>query len=451
MTHSTINDIASEANGLFSALASDVNVNLNLPELTLPTDFSLPGEAGDPAYAQINPLDIEQLTTKQVDGTGVFDALMTAMNAQMTAQFEKGRITGGDYAKVYLGAIQSAMQFGLQFLLSKDAQYLQNLQLQAQVQLAQAQKVRAEADIQLARAQIQQMAFQSIETRFKAYSARNEYAASKMSLVSAYNQITLSEAQETLVLEQIDTARAQTKDTLSDGHPVTGILGQEKALREAQQQTALENLDAARAQTKDTLLDGSPISGIVAVDKAYKEAQQVQMENQGKLVLEQMESARANTRDTLSTGEPIMGLTAIEKAIKQAQRTLLQEQVEGARAQTWETHTDGSSISGILAVEKQLKTAQLKYINEQYETQRGQTRSTLSTGEPITGALGAQIKLYNQQITSYQRDAESKFAKLVLDTWTARKTIDEGVAVPANIDTPAINTMIQTYRNNLSL
>lgn len=450
-TTTTIPVVVDEANQLFEALAGDLNVKLDLPDLTLPTDFQLPSEANNPAYKALDPISVEQLTTKVVGGTGVFDALMASINVHMAGQYEKGRITGGDYAKAYQGAILGAMQFGVQFLLGKDQAYLSNLLTQAQVQLAQAQKVKAAAEIQIARAQVQQMAFTSIEMRFKAYSSRNEYANTKMALVTNYNNVLTSEAQALLTSEQVDSQRAQTKDTLADGTVVAGVIGVEKSIKEAEKETALEQTDSARAQTKDTLRDGKPIGGIAAVDKAFKLAQQDQMENQGKLTLEQVETQRAQTKDTLTTGGAIGGLMGVEKQTKVVALNLVTEQVETQRAQTWDTHSNGSAISGILAVEKSMKTNQALLVKEQYETQRGQTRATLSTGETVVGVIGAQTKLYNQQVISYQRDAESKYAKLMLDTWTARKTIDEGVAVPANIDSPAINTMMQTYRSNLSL
>ena len=43
-----------------------------------------------------------------VTGTGVFDDLMETVVKHLEAQFQLGRITGTDYATVYLGALQSA-------------------------------------------------------------------------------------------------------------------------------------------------------------------------------------------------------------------------------------------------------------------------------------------------------------------------------------------------------
>jgi hypothetical protein len=55
-----------------------------------------------------------------VTGTGVFDDLMEAVNIHLSAQFQLGRITGADYATVYLGAMQSALQNSSSFVLGKE-------------------------------------------------------------------------------------------------------------------------------------------------------------------------------------------------------------------------------------------------------------------------------------------------------------------------------------------
>ena len=50
-----------------------------------------------------------------VTGTGVFDDMMETVNAHMAAQFNLGRITGSDYATVYLTAIQATVQQAVAF------------------------------------------------------------------------------------------------------------------------------------------------------------------------------------------------------------------------------------------------------------------------------------------------------------------------------------------------
>ena len=45
-----------------------------------------------------------------VTGTGVLDDMMETVNSHLAAQFNLGRITGSDYATVYLTAMQATLQ-----------------------------------------------------------------------------------------------------------------------------------------------------------------------------------------------------------------------------------------------------------------------------------------------------------------------------------------------------
>jgi len=59
-------------------------------------------------------------TSGVVTGDGVFDDLMETVNAQLDNQFKLGRITGKEYATVYLGALQTVLQQSVQFALGKE-------------------------------------------------------------------------------------------------------------------------------------------------------------------------------------------------------------------------------------------------------------------------------------------------------------------------------------------
>ena len=54
-------------------------------------------------------------------GTGVFDTIMKAVNGNIKVEFDNGRITTNDYATVYLGALQTAIQQTMQFILTQPA------------------------------------------------------------------------------------------------------------------------------------------------------------------------------------------------------------------------------------------------------------------------------------------------------------------------------------------
>ena len=56
--------------------------------------------------------------TTATDGTGNFDKLMKVVTLHVEAQFNAGRITGTDYATVYLGALQSVLAQAVTFTLN---------------------------------------------------------------------------------------------------------------------------------------------------------------------------------------------------------------------------------------------------------------------------------------------------------------------------------------------
>lgn len=73
-------------------------------------------------------IDINDLTNGSIvpddgkykwDGTGVFDTIIKAVNGNIKAQYDSGRIRDADYAQVYLGALQSSIQAAIQFMLQE--------------------------------------------------------------------------------------------------------------------------------------------------------------------------------------------------------------------------------------------------------------------------------------------------------------------------------------------
>ena len=64
--------------------------------------------------------------------SGYFEELMTSVNSYIKGEYTSGRITGAEYAQVYLGMMQTAMQQAVQYSLQKDL-------VQAQVNQAEQQ------------------------------------------------------------------------------------------------------------------------------------------------------------------------------------------------------------------------------------------------------------------------------------------------------------------------
>lgn len=100
-------------------------------------------------------------------------------------------------------------------------------------------------------------------------------------------------------------------------------------------------------------------------------------------------------------------------------------------------------------VQHDLLLAQKTLINEQTEVQRAQTLDNRSDGAVVKGNVGKQKDLITQQITSYQRDAEVKAAKLFTDAWITQKTIDEGLVAPTAFTNASLDAVLTVVKDNI--
>ena len=74
-------------------------------------------------------IDINDFSNGQIDnanpqdpkweGTGIFDIIIKAANENIKIQHKTSRITGAEYAEVYLGTMQSAISEAMKFILNK--------------------------------------------------------------------------------------------------------------------------------------------------------------------------------------------------------------------------------------------------------------------------------------------------------------------------------------------
>lgn len=150
-----------------------------------------------------------------------------------------------------------------------------------------------------------------------------------------------------------------------------------------------------------------------------------------RVALETAKAQLAAMRFQALTAEAEYGLTKLKMATEDQQYCLLLEQTKQAK------YTNDF----ILPAQKDL-------VLEQVEVQRAQTLDTRTNGATITGSVGKQKELYSQQITSYQRDAEVKAAKMFVDAWITQKTIDEGLLPPGAFKNESINVILRNIKKN---
>ena len=97
-------------------------------------------------------IDIADFSNGQIDntnsqdpkweGTGIFDIIIKAANENIKIQHKTSRITGAEYAEVYLGTMQSAISEAMKFVLQNDT-----LAKELELKQAQIAKINAERDL----------------------------------------------------------------------------------------------------------------------------------------------------------------------------------------------------------------------------------------------------------------------------------------------------------------
>ena len=102
-------------------------------------------------------IDIADFSNGQIDttnpqdpkweGTGIFDVIIKAANENIKIQHKTSRITGAEYAEVYLGTMQSAISEAMKFVLQNDT-------LAKEIELKEAQIAKINADKELIAAQL---------------------------------------------------------------------------------------------------------------------------------------------------------------------------------------------------------------------------------------------------------------------------------------------------------
>lgn len=96
----------------------------------------------------------EQLTETTLDGNGLFDILMRSTKQHLHQEYSKQRITGPEYAKLYLESLTTVLGAATEFLLQRDLKDLERQILEVRLQAAELEKDKLEVEIRLVEAQV---------------------------------------------------------------------------------------------------------------------------------------------------------------------------------------------------------------------------------------------------------------------------------------------------------
>lgn len=426
----------------FTGLTADHT--FTLPTVNLATaPYLLPAQTGE-LYDPVVKLTNNNMTTGVINGNGTFDILMSSISAHLKGEFDKQRITGDQYAKAYIELTTAALGTSAQYLLGRDQAYWSAVLVQTQARRAEIDAVVAGVQLETSKAQLQ-IAF------YEAYRSEADYALSKMKLAT-------EDAQFCSIKVQTETARYNLTTMLPEQfiqleYTTDSMLPAQLASIQAD--------TAIKSYQRDSLMP-QELAGMVS-DKAVVDYQ----------VASLMPAQLANTQSDTSVKayqvSDILPMTragiVADTSIKDYQvDTFLPTQVAGLVIDnSTKTYTLDEFMpeqrDGIIAdtgikeyTLSDMLPQQKLLITEQAQVQRAQTMNTRVDGTTtVVGAVGKQKELYDQQIDSYVKDAQYKVAKMVLDSWITRKTLDDAVTVPNQFNSTEIDEIMILLRANNSL
>lgn len=269
--------LVAEINDIYTPLLSGLSFDLSIPlELAAIDLVTQPPEITISPVADIPPLTLASLTAGEdtLTGDGAFDVIMKAVNKHLDDQYKKQRLSSAEYGKVYIQAIQLALEQANSYLVQSNAAAWAGEKAKREADMLEIQKASL----------LQEHSTKILETitakmglakmQIDANVAQGGLVSIKAKIGETYHTILNQEAQLGLVNEQIDAARATTKDTLLSGEAVGGQAAIDKQLKTKQLGLLDEQIDAARAQTKNTIVGGvTQVGGILGSQKALYDQQ----------------------------------------------------------------------------------------------------------------------------------------------------------------------------------
>jgi hypothetical protein len=389
----------------------------------------------DVAEASLSAPDITLLSTQSVDGTGAFDVLMKTTKLHLLEEYNAGRITGEEYATVYLGAMTSVLQQAVQFLLNHQ---------QAEKVLAEIGLVRQKTVTELAQTDDtlpEGLGFNGTTAVEGLVADQKALNALQESLVTA--QISKAERDVALVGQQIITELAQTDDNigtaasaygLNDTASILGIVKAQVDKLGLEGDLLVQRLVTELAQTSDTKpltlgqTSSTSITGLMKIQKDKALAEIDLLQQQTATEVSQTSNTKPSDLGQMASTE-INGLSKaqrdkIDAEISRiaAEENLIIQKTVTEVAQTSDTKpltlgamSSSTAIEGLVQLQKDKTAAEISKLETEEDlivqklvTEVAQTSDTkpIDLGQISTTALtGISLAQKNQIIADTAKTA----------------------------------------------
>jgi hypothetical protein len=417
-------------------------------------------------------LTTADLTSANASGQGVFDVLMRAVKSHLDEEFKRGAIKGPEYATVYLGSLNLAMQTGLSFLLQQQKTGLEVSILEKQLLLAGVQVDKAAIELAMLTASQAKIPAEIAQIEAQTLLIGQQKTSLIAEALNIPKQGSLLDAQVLVANKQVDIANAEIDIKLQQVLVATAEVGiaqaklvnipKEGAHLDAQTSLVTQQVTNLGAEKLDieakTLLVTQQRTNLTAeglnIPKqgAVLDAQALNLGAEKSLTDGKVLNLAAETLNLPKQGQKIDADRAVSEQQQLnlvsenlgiiARTALASEQLESEAFRNF-VHPTDPTLSGTLEKERQVLIAQECKLKAEFDyvvsstaksageiallAQKTVTESAqvLAMGVDADSVIGKQKALYTAQTNGFTRDAEQKAAKVLVDSWSVRRSTDE--------------------------
>jgi len=362
-----------------------------------------------------------ELTTDILNGTGTLDVLMKSLTVSLDEQFKKARITGTDYANVYLGAVNALVPQAVAFVLGKQQADKQAELTQKQIDLVDAQLLKEALERDLL----------TLEATIK--TNENVKLLSEIALVDSQNAI----AQAQLLKEPLER----------------NILIQEEAIKIAQEADVIAGTNKTNAEvtkiSKENLILDQQL--LIAAEQVLKEPveravlaaeEDLKIAQTAKVAAETSNLATENTRiaaqTTLLGTQNAVGIQ--EELI--AAKKLIHMNDDNLKVQ--------EEIDMLIAQQSKI-TEEISLLEAKRYTEKAQHSSTLPDASAVSGVVGKQLELFEEQRKGYESNTKQKLLNALLDPYAILIGNNPDVPIPDGLDKGNVDDVINSLRTAINL
>lgn len=341
------------------------------------------------------PFNITELTTCTLDGNGVLDTLLRTTRVNLREEFDKGRITGHEYATAFVDTYVATLGTAANYVMSRYELPLKLMNMELQNKVVEGQLSKIPEELNLLRKQVLAQVELTNLTRAQIEQLEAELSKIPHQIAILKKELVLASAKGSLSNLEVD--KATTELELKVPIEISNLTKQG------------DILTAQATKLADELLKTPIEIEMLGKQVASLDAQIAQTTAKTTLVPQELLQLTAQTNQTIKQ----TSLLDKDLLLKEGQLLIQTEELAISRAKLLNTAKELELLAANVASQE----AQSLLYAQKVVSEKAQVDSTVvGTGSIID----LNNKVLMGQSDAYKRDAEQKATKLILDTWTTR-------------------------------